>query len=81
MEGFSFARVGKDGHDNGSDSVPFTVAHTGGITTQNFDQKASGGQWVLHGRYAFNSGTGGHVEVSDLNGLAAADAVRFVLTP
>jgi hypothetical protein len=36
---------------------------------------------VLHGTYSFNTGTGGYVQVSDINGQACADAVRFVPVP
>ena len=65
-------------HANRSTSVPLTVVHAGGQTTRTFNQRVSGGQWVLHGRYAFAAGTAGYVQVSAVNGQAAADAVRFV---
>lgn len=61
--------------------VPIAVRHANGTTTKTFDQRTGGGQWRLHGRYRFNAGTGGHVQVSDANGQAAADAVRFVPVP
>jgi hypothetical protein len=35
----------------------------------------------LHGTYRFNAGTTGYVEVSDANGQAGADAVKFVPIP
>jgi hypothetical protein len=63
-------------------SVPFTVVHAAGTTTRSFNLGSSGGAWVLHGRYSFNPGTGGYVEVRDTNnGLAGADAVRFKPVP
>jgi len=65
-------------HVNRSSAVPVTVVHAAGSTTQTFDEQAGGGQWVLHGRYSFNAGTAGYVQVSSANGQAAADAVRWV---
>jgi hypothetical protein len=61
-----------------SSQVPITVTHTGGSTTRRFNQRTEGGRWQLHGRYTFGAGTAGSVSVSDANGQAAADAVRFV---
>jgi hypothetical protein len=61
--------------------VPVTVTHAGGSTTRTFDQRTGGGRWQLHGRYTFEVGTTGSVSVSDGNGQAAADAVRFVRVP
>jgi hypothetical protein len=63
---------------NRSTSVPITVAYAGGSNTRLFNERAGGGQWVLHGRYTFNAGTTGYVETSDANGSAGADAVRLV---
>jgi hypothetical protein len=60
-----------------STSVPITVVYAGGSNTRVFNQRAGGGQWVLHGRYTFNAGTTGYVETSDANGSAGADAVRL----
>jgi hypothetical protein len=64
-----------------SSNVPITVSHGGGMTTRTFDERTGGGQWHWHGRYTFTAGTAGYVEVSDLNGQAAANAVRFVPVP
>ncbi|HET9490915.1 MAG TPA: hypothetical protein VFR64_14330 [Methylomirabilota bacterium] len=61
--------------------MPVTVTHAGGSTTRTFDQRTGGGRWQLHGRYTFEVGTTGSVSVSDGNGQAAADAVRFVRVP
>jgi Carbohydrate binding domain/Cellulase (glycosyl hydrolase family 5) len=66
---------------NRSASVPLTVVSPAGSATKMFDQKTAGGSWVLHGTYSFNAGNTGYVEVSDVNGQAGADAVKFVLTP
>jgi hypothetical protein len=68
-------------HPMRSTNVPITVMHAGGSTTLNFNEQNPGGMWVLHGRYGFNGGTAGFVQVSDVNGQAAADAVRFVPVP
>ncbi len=63
---------------NRSSTVPISVTSTSGTNTANYNQKTGGGAWVLHGRYNFALGTGGYVQVSDVNGQAGADAVRFV---
>ena len=68
-------------HANRSAAVPITVVHAAGATTKTFDERVNGGQWVWHGRYSFNTGTGGSVQVSDANGLAVADAVWWVASP
>ena len=65
-------------HANRSTTVPISVVHSAGTLAKNFNQQAGGGQWMLHGRYTFNAGKTGYVEVKDTNGQAAADAVRFV---
>ena len=67
---------------NRSATVPITVSgHTGGPTTSNFNERINGGKWNTHGTYTFPSGAQGTVQVTDQNGQAAADAVRFVLVP
>jgi Y_Y_Y domain len=67
---------------NRSTTVPITVSgHTGGATTTNFNERINGGKWNTHGTYTFPSGAQGTVQVTDQNGQAAADAVRFVLVP
>ena len=64
----------------GRGNLPFTVSgHTGGLTTLTFNQSTGWGTWVLHGTYTFASGAEGTVHVTDENGPAVADAVRFVL--
>lgn len=66
---------------NRSANVPITVATTAGPVSKNFDQRNTGGSWVLHGTYNFSPGTQGYVELSDANGAASADAVKFVAVP
>jgi Glycosyl hydrolase family 10 len=61
-----------------SSGVPITVIGNGSTVTKKFDQRTTGGDWVLHGTYSFVAGTTGYIEVSDSNGLAGADAVRLV---
>ena len=63
---------------NRSVATAITVQHAEGQSTRQFDQRVGGGQWVFHGNYPFNAGTSGYVQVSDINGEACADAVRFV---
>jgi hypothetical protein len=69
-------------HTNRSTTVPITVSgHSGGPTTRTFNQRTGGGAWNVHGTYTFPAGAQGTVRVTDQNGQAAADAVRFVLVP
>ena len=68
-------------HFNRSTAVPIAVKHAAGTSTRAFNEKSSGAVWVLHGRYTFNAGTGGYVQVSGAAGQAAADAVRMVPVP
>jgi Glycosyl hydrolase catalytic core len=65
-------------HPNRSSNVPVSVTSPAGTVSKAFNQKVGGGQWVLHGRYNFVAGKTGYVEVSDVNGQAAADAIRLV---
>ena len=63
--------------------MPFVVTHTRGTALRTLDQQRGSGRWVLHGRYYFEAGTAGYVEVSSEQaraegGTAGADAVRFV---
>ena len=66
---------------NRSNNVAYTLNHAGGQITKNLNQTTGGGAWALLGTYAFNIGNAGYVEVSDVNGLANADAVKFVPVP
>ena len=65
-------------HPNRSTAVQYTVVHAGGTFTTTRNQLSGGGQWQLLGTFQFNAGTGGRVQVSDVNGQASADAVRLV---
>lgn len=65
-------------HANRSEFVPVSVTSLSGTHMKTFNQKNGGGIWTLHGRYNFEAGTSGYAEVTDINGLAIADAVRFV---
>ncbi len=68
-------------HVNRSTNVPISVKHSVATTIKNFNEQSGGGQWVLHGRYSFLAGSDGFVEVDDVNGQAAADAVRLLRVP
>lgn len=68
-------------HPNRSTNVPLTVVHAGGSEVKTFNQKTNGGKWVLVGRYTFNTGSTGYLEMSDANGLALADAIQLVPAP
>ena len=67
-------------------AVPHRIVHADGETIVNVDQdcdSGSSGEWLLLGRYTFNVGTQGYLEISD-QGLTwpsttyiGADAVRF----
>ena len=63
---------------NRSTAAQYTVVHAGGTFTTTRNQQSGGGQWQLLGTFQFNAGTGGRVQVSDVNGQVAADAVRLV---
>lgn len=65
-------------HSNRSTSVPITVVSRDGTKSFTRDQRVSGGQWQLLGRFSFAAGASGYVEISDRNGQTSADAVRFV---
>lgn len=68
-------------HVNRSEFVPVSVTSLSETVTKTFNQKVGGGIWTLHGQYNFDAGTTGYAEVSDINGLAVADAVHFVPAP
>jgi hypothetical protein len=61
-------------HANRSQTVPITA---GGVT-KTFNQQADGSRWALHGVYQFGENEQATVTISNANGQAAADAVRFV---
>ncbi len=58
----------------------YRVRHSGGTSTYLVNQRINKAGWYYLGRYTFNSGTGGYVEIS--NGASTgtyinADAVKF----
>ena len=61
-----------------SSNVPYTIGHNGQTDTVYRDHTASGGSWQLLGTYDFNGQGGEYVEVSNANGKATADAIKFV---
>lgn len=63
-----------------SATVPVRLAAADGVHSFIANQQAGGGVWQSIGAFTFNAGTSGYVEVSDVNGRAAADAVRFAPT-
>jgi Right handed beta helix region len=77
--GFYDVYVWWSSHANRSINVPISIKHAAGTSVKNYNQRISGGQWVLHGRYSLIVGTSNYAEVSDVNGQAAADAIKIVL--
>jgi hypothetical protein len=66
-------------HSNRSTNVQYRIAHAGvtAVTTRN--QQTGGGRWQYLGTFQFKEGTGGYVQVSDINGSwVSADAALFV---
>lgn len=65
---------------NRATNVPISIVNASGTTNIQVNEQATGGQWVSLGTYAFNSGTGGYVTISDTgaNGYVIANAVKFV---
>ncbi len=59
-------------------AAQFTVSHHGTKTEITRDQSQNGKQWVFLGTFAFNGDGGEYVELSDLGGTTAADAIRIV---
>jgi hypothetical protein len=67
---------------NRSPSVPYVVIGASrGSQTKHFDQRQGGRRWTEHGTYTFGPSRSARVRVSDRNGRASADAVRFLLVP
>jgi RHS repeat-associated protein len=56
----------------------YTINHNGETTTSSQDQSSNGKQWVLLGTYTFSGSGSEHIELSDLGGKTAADAIRLV---
>ncbi len=75
-------------YNNRAIDVPHEIMHATGVITVAVDQDCdtgSSGEWLALGRYMFNAGSGGYLEISD-EGLSygsttyiGADAIRFTL--
>jgi len=61
--------------------APYDIHHADGMDTVLRNQRSLGGQWNSLGAYRFDAGSAGYVELRGRNGLACADAVRFVYVP
>jgi hyaluronate lyase len=65
-------------YSNRSANVQYRIVRAGGTTVTTRDQRTGGGQWQHLGTFQFNAGTGGYVQLSDINGsTVSADAVLF----
>ncbi len=67
---------------NRSPDVPYTLVDREGSATTLHDQRTGGGQWVrLASERPFNTGTGGHLLITNSASccVVTADAVRFTL--
>jgi peptidoglycan/xylan/chitin deacetylase (PgdA/CDA1 family) len=63
-----------------SSSALYRVGHASGTATVYVDQRINKARWVYLGRYNFNAGTGGYVELSNQassGSYVCADAVKF----
>jgi|GEM_PF-343022 sugar transferase (PEP-CTERM/EpsH1 system associated) len=69
-------------HPSGADhasNAPFTIRSASGDTVIYVNQRVNGAQWNYLGRYYFQVGTAGYVEVrNQADGIVLADAVKFV---
>ncbi|OUS13273.1 hypothetical protein A9Q89_03380 [Gammaproteobacteria bacterium 53_120_T64] len=59
-------------------SAQYTISHNGQTVLSNQDQSKTGNQWVLLGTYAFSGASDEYIELSDVGGKTAADAIRLV---
>lgn len=71
---------------DGADRVlqTYRIVHSGGATDVRVNHRMVGKGWVYLGQYAFERGTSGYVEVTnlvddakDVGGVVVADAIRF----
>jgi hypothetical protein len=63
---------------NRSTNVQYRIVSALGTAVTTRDQRTGGGRWQYLGTFEFNAGTGGYVQVSDINGsTVCADAVLF----
>ncbi|WP_281560342.1 putative Ig domain-containing protein [Thalassomonas sp. RHCl1] len=63
-----------------STNVPYTIAHDGGSTSVEVNQRnqALASQWVLLGSFDFSAGSSYSISVDSSNGQANADAIKLV---
>jgi len=62
-----------------SSQVPYAISHDGRLDTVYVDQSSNGGSWQLIAQSITFDGSGGeYIEISDVSGRTAGDAVRFV---
>lgn len=66
-------------HPNRATNAPYAIHHAKGRETIRVNQEQNGGKWMLLGECDFDSGTSGHIVLSnDANEFVVADAVAFV---
>ncbi len=66
-------------HPNRASNAPYTIHHANGRETVRMNQEENGGKWMLLGEYDFESGTAGHVILSnEADEFVVADGVAFV---
>jgi hypothetical protein len=73
------------GRKPNTNSARYLVQHRDGSAEVTVDQAAKAGGWVLLGRFPFQAGAGGSVELHDVTGDAMQtiwfDAVKWVRVP
>lgn len=59
-------------------NVPITINYHNGKVTKRVDQRKNHGQWNSLGKYYFQTGTAGYVEITnEADGVVIADAIKF----
>jgi len=62
-------------------NVPYKIVHAGGTKTGTLDQTRNVARWNSLGKYTFNKGKTGFVELNNnANGYVISDAIKFVFT-
>lgn len=62
-------------------STTFRVVHAAGSTNVTVQNNVNGNRWVSLGRFTFNAGNAGFVELDGTQNLARVDAIRWVRNP
>ncbi len=62
-------------------SATLRVVHAGGSTNVTIQNNVNGNRWVSLGRFTFNSGSAGFVELDGTQFNARLDAIRWVRNP